>query len=243
MQKKQLIFLLVALFLVSCNSNPAADKSADASNQMATSVALTLGASVAEMDTPIPDVSNMATPVPAPTGDPLILTTTYPDALPVEMQLVIGTLKLGETAQDITSEQATLLVPLWQALRSLIDAGNDQALITSQVTYILNTMTMDQVAAIAFMQLTQEDAASVSQALALEMGFGSGFGQISPEMQATMQAGRESGQVPSGNAGGPPPGMGPGGGQGMRTEGSGASTGISPALIDAVIELLGSKIP
>lgn len=246
MQKKPLIILVAALFLAGCSGNPATDESTAPSNQMSTTVALTLGASVPEIVTPIPEVSNTATPIPVPTGDPAMLNTNYENALPVDLQLVLGTLKLGGTNQDITPEQAPLLLPLWQALRGLIDAGNDPAMISSQTTFIINTMNMEQITTIAAMQLTKDDLINISMGLGLEMAGGS---------TSQNQAGNApAGNAPAGNApsaggkfsGGQSGAQGQGNSnnqQDVSPEGNSNPTqGLNPALIDAIIEFLTAKI-
>src|SRR3989304_6125336 len=48
------------------------------------------------------------------------LSEDYTEALPVETQLVVGSLKLEETDMAIAADQAQELVPLWQAYRSLV---------------------------------------------------------------------------------------------------------------------------
>ena len=47
------------------------------------------------------------------------LVEDYPDALSVRNQLSLGTLRLEGTANAITAAQATSLLPLWQALKTL----------------------------------------------------------------------------------------------------------------------------
>jgi hypothetical protein len=77
---------------------------------------------------------------------------------------------------------------------------------------IQDTMTSEQISAIADLQLTGEEMAQLMENLGLSFGFGgSGFGDLTPEQQATAQAARESG---GGFPGGDFPGGGgfPGGG-------------------------------
>ena len=97
----------------------------------------------------------------------------------------------------------------------------------------------------------------VFEKLGLELGGAAGrFGNMTPEQQATMQAARESGQLPAGRPGGGSgvPGLKPGGGSGefdpdarataIAERGGirGANLGVNPMLLDAVIDLLESKV-
>ena len=61
-----------------------------------------------------------ATPAPAETGESEVyasatLDTSYENALPVSSQLALGIFQLEETEDAVTSEQASALLPLWQA--------------------------------------------------------------------------------------------------------------------------------
>jgi uncharacterized lipoprotein len=78
--------------------------------------------------------------------------------LPATTQLIIGTLKLEDTTQVVTAEQATELLPLWQTLQVLTDSDTaaeqeKEALIAQ----IQETMTAGQMQAIAAMNLGRED--------------------------------------------------------------------------------------
>lgn len=139
-----------------------------------------------------------------------------------EMKLMLGTVKLEETDQAIDSSQAAELLPLWKALRSLVNSDTAaQAEIDAIINQIQETMTPEQMAAIDAMNLTMQDFASVSEILGIELGTGGGqFGEMTPEMQATMEAMRESSEFPGEGEfsdGGEFPGGGPGfgGGQGL----------------------------
>src|SRR3990172_2982293 len=83
------------------------------------------------------------------------LTTDYIDAASLRNQLAFGTLKLSDTANAITPEQAKQLLPLWQALLSL--TGSDttaEAELTALQDQVVQTMTSEQLQAIAAMQIT-----------------------------------------------------------------------------------------
>ena len=53
---------------------------------------------------------------------PGILDISYPDALSVSNQLVLGTVLLEETEYAVTPEQAATLLLLWQALQGGVTA-------------------------------------------------------------------------------------------------------------------------
>jgi hypothetical protein len=180
--------------------------------------------------------------------------------MPTEMTLMVGTVKLDETAYAVDAQQASALIPLWKALRSLSESDTAaEAEIEAVINQITETMTLEQMQAISDMDLTMQDFASVAEILGLEMsGFGGGnFGEITPEMQATREAMRDSGEFPGPGGGmGLGGGQGPGGGFGSSTEMDpaaretaiaerggmrGAGLGISSQLLDAIIEFLEAK--
>ena len=93
---------------------------------------------------------------PAPTSlAAAYLTTDYADAASLRNQLAYGTMKLDGTANAITPERAKTLLPLWQAVLSLM--GSDtvaEAELTAVQDQITQTMTAEQLQAIAAMQIT-----------------------------------------------------------------------------------------
>ncbi|MBU0510409.1 MAG: hypothetical protein KJ638_01750 [Chloroflexi bacterium] len=185
------------------------------------------------------------------------------NALSLETQLVLGTVKLDETAYAVGVDQASELLPLWKALRSLggIETAS-QTEVDAVISQIQDTMTPEQMEAITAMALAQEDFAEVAETLGIEMGFsGSGkYGDMTPEEQVAAQAAREeSGQAPGGGQvpGGGVPGMGGGlgrsGGQELSPEAremaiaergmtGRASFGLNTALLDGIIKFLEAKV-
>jgi len=95
------------------------------------------------------------------------LPATYEGALPAASQLVLGTLLLEDTADAVTPAQAQALLPLWQALTG--DALQSQAEVNAVLGQIERAMTVEQLQAIAAMQLTQEDMAAWAQARGMDM--------------------------------------------------------------------------
>jgi hypothetical protein len=185
--------------------------------------------------------------------------------MPTEMKLILGTVKLDETEYAVDAEQASELLPLWKALRSLSESDTvAQAEIDALITQLEKTMSPEQTGAIESMDLTMQDMASVMETLGIETGgFGAGAGEITPEMWETMEAARESGDFPGGGPGGGMGlggGMGPGGGPGgefgggemdpsvretamaERSSARGAGFGLNTNLLDAIIEFLEAKV-
>lgn len=146
------------------------------------------------------------------------------DALPVRNQLLVGTLKLEGTDLAVTPEQASELLVLWQASIALSRSGTGA---TEEVTAVLNqieaTMTPEQIAAIADMQLTREDIQAISQEMGLSTGSGDGEGAGG--------ANRGQGQNLTGDDLATR--------EAERTDR--ASSGATNALLDTLIELLTSR--
>jgi hypothetical protein len=138
-----------------------------------------------------------ATEAPADAGESesytsAVLDTSYTDALNVSTQLVLGTLRLEQTESAVTPKQAAALLPLWQALRGGVTAPAEVNAVLKQVE---GTMTEEQLAAIATMQLTPEDL----QAWMEEQGLGAGGfrgADQDPDVRATRQAEFSGGEMP-----------------------------------------------
>jgi hypothetical protein len=120
-----------------------------------------------------------------------VLDTSYEGALNVSNQLALGTIQLEGTDNAVTIGQATALLPLWQALQGGVTA---QAEVEAVLRQIEGTMTPEQLAAVAAMQLTQEDLRAWMQ----EQGPGFGAQEQSPELRATRQAESGGGWLPPG---------------------------------------------
>ena len=179
--------------------------------------------------------------------------------IPVETAMMLGVVMLEETDAAVDADQASQLLPLWKALRSLGKSETAaQAELDAVFAQIEETMTIEQISTIAAMELTMQDTARVAEILGVELSnFGGRSGEITPEMQATREAARESGEFPGGGPGG---GMGLGGGQGPGGQGGaemdpaaretaiaerggarGAGFGLNTVLLDAIIEFLEGK--
>lgn len=132
-----------------------------------------------------------------------ILGTPMPGGgLSDSMRLVLGILSLADSDIPLTTEQATAMLPLWKAVRSLGESDTAaQAELDALYTQIRGTLTAEQLDAIDTMSLDMQSMASLAEKWGLDMGFAAGFGSgmrgtASPELQATRQAMRESGQMP-----------------------------------------------
>jgi len=125
--------------------------------------------------------SGPATPAPADaegseTYTGAVLDTSYPDALPANSQLVLGTLLLEETEHALTPQQAAALLPLWQAIQGGTLQGSAET--NTVLKQIEGAMTPEQLAAIAAMRLTQDDWRTWAQSQGVSLG-------LSPEERAT----------------------------------------------------------
>ena len=139
-----------------------------------------------------------------------VLNEGYPDALSVQTQLTMGTLKLEETSLAVDSVQAAELLTLWQAIRSLSSSDiTAEGEIEAIVNQILETMSSEQLEAIAAMELTQEGIFELTEELGIARG-----GDLTTD-------GDPRSSAPDGIVPGSGPGGGMGGGQGGGLGGGG----------------------
>jgi hypothetical protein len=163
--------------------------------------------------------------------------------------LAIGTLKLKDTPQAVTPDQAADLLPLWQVYQSLSASDNAaQEEIDALVEQIEETMTADQMSAINDLGLTPQDMFATMQELGIAMGGGRPSGSGNSNDGAFMPG---AGGPPSDMGGGIPV-QGPGGGgEGLSpsqiataqaSRGAGGLGGdpnrVMPALLEALIKYL-----
>jgi hypothetical protein len=187
--------------------------------------------------------------------------------LSLPIQLLIGTLKLEGTDLAVDAQQASALLPLWQAYNELTTSDTAaQAEIDAVVAQIQETMTPQQVQAITDMKLTQQDEFSIMQELGLVTNRPEASGTPGASSGRVFQGDAPgagggiiiTGEGPGGYPGGGPsggtggyPGAGgvPGGGQGFdpqqmataqagRAQSSGTSERIPTPLLNALIDLL-----
>jgi hypothetical protein len=244
--KKTILTVLIFLTLLvsACSSQPPATETA---------------APVVKQDAQSP-----TQPAPETTQEPArppsaTLNTDYENAVSVSMQLLLGTIQLEGTTNAVTKEQTAALIPLWTNFKSLSESmrpaqgepgQQGQPNATSQaadsglqtqldeiIEQIQSAMTMEQVQAIAAMQITQETSRAIMEEQGITMG--------GPQ-QGGGQPPAGGGDMPQGT---PPDGGGqpPAGGEGqMGTPPDGAQPGgmggfLPAELIDALLELLTQK--
>jgi hypothetical protein len=168
------------------------------------------------------------------------------------IQVAIGTLKLDETENAVTAEQAQKLLPLWQTLQVLSESDTAaQQEKDALVEQIQETMTAEQRQAITAMNLTRQDMMTVMQERGLAMSGGPTGGQNN-----TSAGGNPNGGGGFGPGGAPPQGGfpgGPGGGQGSGLTPDQIATAqasrqqavgviVPQMLINALVEYLQGKV-
>jgi hypothetical protein len=145
--------------------------------------------------------------------------TTGITNIDTETKLLVGTLKLDGTDQEVDADEAAKLLPLWQMYKSLNASDTAaQEEIDAVIKQIQDTMTSDQLNAIDAMQLTPQDAMTVMQDLGLAMAPGGNGTSATPDFSSMPQdfqggqppSGSQSGNAPSGGvpSGGAPSGDG-----------------------------------
>jgi len=168
------------------------------------------------------------------------LSDTYENAISVEAQLVVGSLSLEETDLAITSEQAAILLPFWKAYRSLLQSDTTaEAEVDAVIDQIQESMTSEQIEAIAAMELTQDDVPILIQELGLESDdaqFGGFFGDFSGDFPEDMPfKGEFEGEMPqSGQRGQGQGGQGMGGQDSGQFFGEGDGQGLDPEMVSTL---------
>jgi hypothetical protein len=170
-----------------------------------------------------------------PIATPGVLTESYTGALPVNSQLALGTIKLKDTPDAITNEQAAVLLPLWQALQSLSTKTTaSQIEVNALIGQIQETMQPSQLQTIAGFKLTQADTQAVLQALGGANGFAGRNG--TPVARTPGANGGNRGGNGGGNFNGPPDGGGGPGGFAGGAPGGGAAGGNGAATVSPSIQ-------
>lgn len=195
---------------------------------------------------------NAAGPGSGVSGDPTA------GELSPSIQVAIGTLKLDETDNAVTAEQAQELLPLWETLQVLSESDTAaQQEMDALVEQIQETMTTEQRQAITAMNLTRADMQSILREQGLSLGGSQAGGQNNNFTGRNQNGG--GGFGPGGFPGGAPPqggfpgGPGGGGGQGSGLTPNQIATAqasrqqtsrvlVPPMLINALIEYLQAKV-
>ena len=140
---------------------------------------------------------------------PVSISYDYEGALSTRLLLALGSVKLSETENPLTKEQAPQMLMLWQALNNLTQSGTSaEEEVSALLSQIELALLPEQIASINAMKLTQtelqawalENGITVGTGTGLDGGTGQGMGQgqsLSPEEKATKQA--ENGMTGSTN--------------------------------------------
>lgn len=156
----------------------------------------------------------------AANGWTTVLNEDYPDALPILSQLTLGTLKLEATELAVNADQAAELLTLWQAIRSLSASDiTAEGEIEAIINQILETMTQEQLEAIAAMELIQEDVFALMEELGITRG--GNWASDSDQPFSPPEGFSSDGDQPFRPPEGFSPGGGPGGGMGGGPGGMG----------------------
>jgi hypothetical protein len=148
----------------------------------------------------------------AETSQGIRLRDDYDDALSIQGQLAAGTLLLEETELVVDEAMAAKLLPLWRVAQSLMNSDTSAALeIEAVYNQIQDTMTLDQISAIAEMELTEETLTTMMEEGELSIGRGSLAGDRGRGAGEKFQS-PDGGFGPSGGLPGGGLGEGPGGG-------------------------------
>jgi hypothetical protein len=148
-------------------------------------------------------------------------------ALSVPMQVALGTLKLDKTKDAVTAEQAKELLPMWETLQQL--EGSDTAATQEKdalVSQIQETMTKEQMQAIAALGLTSQDMFSIMQSQ-VQTFTGTQNNGATQSSGSSNNNRRNFGGGGGGffvEGGGPPPDAGGGGFAGANVQGQGSRT-------------------
>ena len=168
------------------------------------------------------------------------LNEDYPDAVPVQMQLILGSLQLSDGVLAIDEGQANELLPLWRAMESLSQSDTTAAAeMTAVLNQIQNTMLPEQISAIVAMELTAEDTQTILQESGgFRLG---GRGAAADGQTSNGGEGRPAGGLPGGGQG-PGGGLGgPGGGLGGNVDPEAVQTRLAERFgegVDPMAQLL-----
>ena len=189
-------------------------------------------------------------PTASTTASSEALTTSYADALPVNLQLALGTLKLEENATSIDSSTASELLPLWKAVRALTESDTTSTLeMNALYSQIEQSMAAERLAAIAAMKLTTADLAQELASLA--PADGTAAASASTPANSNDAAGPGGGQMPPADMAGGAPVMS-GGADVLAVSPStqatpsaarsSSSSGVPAGLLNEVIALLEGRV-
>jgi hypothetical protein len=138
------------------------------------------------------------------------LNTDYADAASLRNQLAFGITKLDGTPNAVTPEQATTLIPFWQAILAL---SGDETTAAEELTavqdQIVSALTTAQLEAIATMQITNADLSAFYAEFGLVLPTpipgvtrvpGAGSGKTEEEKAAAQATAAALGQTTTGDS-------------------------------------------
>ena len=180
--------------------------------------------------------------------------TNSSTSLSLEGQLLVGTIRLETTNLAVSPDQASQLLPLWETMQSLAASGTAATEeFQAVVDQIKSSMSTQQISSITAMKLTQQDLATAITEHGAASSASTSTATISAS-PAQFQPGGAAGAPAGGDAGGGNPptdfsstgagsaGMAQGTStQAVTSQSSNLSNQISPALINALVELLRKK--
>ena len=108
-----------------------------------------------------------STPPGAPVGP---INSNYSNAISPAQQLILGTINL-QGSLVVTLDEATQLLPFWEAYRDLSTSSNASPLeLQATLVGVEQAMTPDQVQAIVNMKLTSQEMATILQQQGVALG-------------------------------------------------------------------------
>jgi len=152
---------------------------------------------------PQDDLSSLADDALASATEDFLI-TEYENAASLRNQIALGILALEGTQQAVTAEQAVDLLPLWQAMAALEQSQNSaQIEVDALQTQLIESLSTEQLQAIADMRLTNDDLAAFYADQGIEMGAQSGESQgmqgankdMSEEERASFRATRQASEA------------------------------------------------
>ncbi len=161
-----------------------------------------------------------------------------------ELQLAVGILKLEDTENAVTTEQAPQLLMLWQVYQDLSQSDTAaQEEVAALFDQMRETLTAQQLQAINSMNITQKDVASVMDGVTITTSSSS-----SSSTTASSSAGMPAGGPPDG--GGLPMDLGGAGSvsstnqsrSAQTTSSLGSSANVPSTVVELVIQSLQKKI-